>query len=236
VVALSDTDTATDTVDETGAGYPSDTDYTDYTETNPSTALTPNGQGTVIDDVTSENNKEFFTFSTPDGNTFYLVVDKERENNNIYLLNAVTESDLSALAEQDKDASESAIPVTCICKDKCEAGEVNTQCPVCVLSWKDCSGVAAKTDEEEQPQAEETEKSGGSGAMVLILVVVLAVGGAGYYLKIYKPKKELENAEDFDDLIDNLEEVINEDEDPELEPEAYPEPDEPNDYGYDEEE
>ena len=69
------------------------------------TALTPDGQGTVMDNVTSDNGKEFFTITTPSENVFYLVIDKERDSENVYFLNAVTESDLMALAEKDGSAA-----------------------------------------------------------------------------------------------------------------------------------
>ena len=188
-----------------------------------------------MDNVTSADSKEFFTFSTPDNNTFYLVIDRERDSDNVYFLNAVTESDLMALAEKDTDkTSQSAIPEpepVCICKDKCVPGEVNAACPVCVLSWKDCTGTAsanASGDTEPEQQA----KSAGAGSIIVILLAVLAVGGAGWYLKIYKPKKELADAEDLDELTGGEEETINEDEDGEAadmpEYDAYEEPDYPD--------
>lgn len=192
------------------------------------TALTPSGQGTVVDNVTSENGKEFYTISTPEDNIFFLVVDKERENENVYFLNAVTESDLLALAEKDENApTEPSAPEpapVCTCQEKCVPGMVNTACPVCVLSMKDCTG---KTVTVAGPAQPETKQSSG---LFLVLLTVLAVGGAGWYLKIYKPKKELDKAEDFEELIE--EETVNEDMD-EDGYKGYPEdePDEPEDYG-----
>ena len=108
----------------------------------------PGGQGTVIDNVTTtsgENGREFFTIATPNENVFYLVIDRQRDSENVYFLNAVTESDLMALAEKDTQTpSQSAIPdpdpePVCTCKEKCVPGEVDTGCPVCVLSYKDCT-------------------------------------------------------------------------------------------------
>ena len=43
------------------------------------------------------------------GNVFYLVIDGKREDNNVYFLNGVTESDLMALAEKN-NGSMSMIP------------------------------------------------------------------------------------------------------------------------------
>ena len=206
----------------------------------PSAGLTtpPGGQGTVIDNVTTtsgENGREFFTIATPDENVFYLVIDRQRDSENVYFLNAVTESDLMALAEKDTQTpSESAIPdpapvPVCTCTEKCAPGEVDAACPVCVLSYKDCTGTV--TSEPENPEPVQKSDGGGTGTVIIILIAALAVGGAGWYFKIYKPKKELEDAEDLDDLTGGGEEpTVNEDDVP---PEVYDEPDYPEGYGDD---
>jgi hypothetical protein len=64
-------------------------------------AFTPDGTGTVQDNVTDETGKEFFTIMTPDENVFYLVIDRERQEENVYFLNAVTEDDLLSLAKKE---------------------------------------------------------------------------------------------------------------------------------------
>lgn len=207
--------------------------------------LTPDGQGTVVDNVTGEDSKEFFTITTADENIFYLVIDRQRDSENVYFLNAVTESDLTALAEKDQPKQEeSAIPEpepVCTCKEQCVAGEVNTKCQVCVLTRKDCTGKAAPVTQEPE---EKPEQGGSAGTIIFILIAALAVGGAGYYFKIYKPKQELDDAEDFDELTGGEEETVNEDEEPEVyapqedgtnDPADYDEPDYPGDYpDYDE--
>ena len=201
------------------------------------TALTPDGQGTVMDDVTDGDGKEFFTITTPSENIFYLIIDKQRDSENVYFLNSVTEKDLMALAEKG-DSSTSAVPdpaPVCVCKDKCEVGAVNTACPVCVLSMADCTGTVPVPSEP----AEHPKEDGGSGSMVIVLLAVLAVGGAGWYFKIYKPKHDMADAEDFDELTGGGEEkMVNEDDEPEAqarqEPEARTpqEPEEPDYSGY----
>ncbi len=205
--------------------------------------LTPDGQGTVVDNVTDQDSKEFFTFTTPSNNTFYLVIDKQRDSENVYFLNAVTESDLLALAEKDKKPegnNVSAIPdpePVCTCKDKCAPGEVNTDCPVCVLTMMDCTGKAPAVDPDTDQEPEKPEK-GGSSTMILVVIAALAVGGAGYYLKIWKPKHDLDDAEDFDELTGGDEETVNEDDldpTPRRVPRDEPEePDYPEGYGYEE--
>ena len=71
------------------------------TTTNP---FTPDGTGTVVDNATDEDGKEFFSITTPSENVFYLVIDRQRTENNVYFLNAVTEKDLLALAEADPES------------------------------------------------------------------------------------------------------------------------------------
>lgn len=208
----------------------------DTTPRNP-TALTPDGQGTVMDNVTEGDGKEFFTFTTPSENTFYLIIDRQRDSENVYFLNAVTENDLMALAEKgDGSASTSAIPdpaPVCICKDKCEAGAVNTACPVCVLSMNDCVGTAPAPAAAQEP--EKPKESNNTGTIVIVLLAMLAVGGAGWYFKIYKPKHDMSDAEDFDELTGGGDEpMVNEDEEPEVRTRQEPEEPDYSDYYGDE--
>ena len=63
--------------------------------------FTPEGTGTVVDNATDGDGKEFFTITTPSENVFYLIIDRQRDGQNVYFLNAVTEKDLLALAEKD---------------------------------------------------------------------------------------------------------------------------------------
>ena len=170
----------------------------------PEGAFTPEGTGTVLDSATEqEDDKQFYTITTADGNVFYLIIDGKRDSENVYFLNGVTEEDLLSLAQQD-NGSESAIEVvTCNCTEKCEAGAVNTDCPVCKNDLNGCLGKVTEEpapEETEQPEAE-TEKSGGNIGMIIFLVIALAAaGGLGYYFKIVRPKQQAAMDEDeFED-------------------------------------
>lgn len=70
--------------------------------------FTPSGTGTVVDNATDADGKEFFTITTPAENVFYLVIDRQRETENVYFLNAVTEADLLALAEISEEPATTA--------------------------------------------------------------------------------------------------------------------------------
>jgi len=143
-------------------------------ETNP---LTPDGTGTVVDNVTSEDAKQFYTITTPAGNIFYLIIDLERDSDNVYFLDAVTEKDLLALAEQSGDTVEnvSAIP--------------DNTTPT----------VTESDPEAEAPTEQETSKtSGGNGGIIIVVLIALAAGGAGYYFKIYRPKQQANTGADYE--------------------------------------
>lgn len=191
-----------------------DTEAENSAEPNP---FTPAGQASVLDNATDGDGKEFYTFITPEENVFYLVIDNQRDSENVYFLNAVTEDDLAALAEKgEKDGTgESAVPevIVCTCTDKCEAGMVNTSCPVCKNDLSACTGKEQAPPETEEPEKENTKKGSG-GAFIFVLLAALAVGGAGYYFKIYKPKHDLDDAEDLDELLEDEDETeVNEDSD-----------------------
>ena len=132
--------------------------------------FTPDGTGTVVDNATDQDGKEFFTITTAEEAVFYLVIDRQRETENVYFLNAVTVADLMALAES---SGEPAAPEP--------APEPDPE--------------PAPTPEPEPVP----EKKGGAGPLLLALAVVAIGGGAGWYFKIYRPKlqKAAEPEEDY---------------------------------------
>ncbi len=137
------------------------------TEPNP---FTPDGTGTVVDNATDQDGKEFFTITTAEEAVFYLVIDRQRETENVYFLNAVTVADLMALAESSGEPAAPEPPP--------EPEPEPTTTP------------------EPEPVP---EKKGGAGPLLLALTVVVIGGGAGWYFKIYRPKlqKAAEPEEDY---------------------------------------
>lgn len=168
----------------------------------PEGAFTPEGTGTVLDSATGEDgDKQFYTITTEAGNVFYLIIDGKRDDNNVYFLNGVTEADLMALAEKN-DGSVSVIPAAdvCTCKEKCEAGKVNTGCPVCKNDLNGCKGKEKPAETEKPAEPEKPKKETGSvGTILFILAALLAVGGIGYYVKIVRPKQQAEDDAEFED-------------------------------------
>ena len=137
------------------------------TEPNP---FTPDGTGTVVDNATDQDGKEFFTITTAEEAVFYLVIDRQRETENVYFLNAVTVADLMALAESSGEPAAPEPPPE----------------------------PEPEPDPTQEPEPV-PEKKGGAGPLLLALVVVVIGGGAGWYFKIYRPKlqKGAEPEEDY---------------------------------------
>lgn len=150
----------------------------------PPVPLTPEGNLTLVDDVerTDEIDKQFITAVSKNGNYFYLVIDRAGKEDNVYLLNMVDEADLMALME---DAPTE--PKVCACKDKCEIGAVNTDCPVCSTDKANCTGKVKEPTEPAEPQPEKP-KGNPMGIVALLLVFGLVGGGAFYYFKVVKNK------------------------------------------------
>lgn len=168
----------------------------------PEGAFTPNGSASVLDEAQeTADDKQFYTITTEAGNVFYLIIDGKRDSQNVYFLNGVTEADLMALAEKG-DGSMSVIPAgdTCTCTEKCEAGKVRTDCPVCKNDLTGCVGKETKPSEPEQPETEQPKKDTGSiGTIIFVVLALLAVGGIGYYVKIVRPKQQAADEEFEDD-------------------------------------
>ena len=146
---------------------------------------------------------------TPEGNYFYILIDRANEDKetSVHFLNQVDEADLMALME---DGQTEEPPAVCICGEKCQAGAVNTACPVCAVNMSECAGKAPEVEPEPEPEPE--KESGSGGALVLILLLAaLGGGGAFAYIKFIKPKQGAKVSADPDDYEFEDEEYENED-------------------------
>ena len=174
-------------------------------------ALTLDGNLSLIDDIGSStrSGKQFITVETRNGNVFYLIIDRDDEGEEtVHFLNQVDEADLLTLMGDDAPAAE--VPAVCNCKEKCAAGAVNTNCPVCKNNLSECIGKEAVAEPE--PEPEQPEKKSSGGLLVVILLLVLAGGGAFSYVKFIKPKQGVKVSADPDDYDFEDEEMVNEDE------------------------
>lgn len=164
--------------------------------------LTEKGNANLVDNVSDSEDLQFITVTSKEGDTFYFVIDKAADSDNVYFLNKVDDSDLAALTEDSEGtADKTAVkPVS----------ETETQKP-------DTSPEPEPEKETETKEVEpQTKKSDSNGFLIMLLIIVAAAGGAGYYFKILLPKKKLEQADDFDDyefVDEDKDETVNEDSD-----------------------
>lgn len=167
--------------------------------------LTPDGNLSLIDDIlggalfssedVDNSQMQFVTVESKSGNVFYLVID--HGTGDVYFLNLVDESDLLALLEDE------GYEVECDCKVKCEAGAVNTDCPVCRTDLKGCNGEEPEPTPTPTPAAtSEPENDGGFNAAAIlpvVLILLLIAGVAAAFLKFRKKKPDTSGDTDLDD-------------------------------------
>ena len=174
----------------------------------PPFAFTPDGNLTLIDDFlqieapTTEDSapieKQFITVQSKNGNTFYIVIDRNGDTENVYFLNLVDEADLMALMEDEN--GEAAAPA-CSCTDKCVVGAINTSCEICRSNMSECAGKETVTEPEPTEPAKEpaAKKKSANFLPVLVLLIAGVAGGAVYWFKFRKPKTKTSGNSDLED-------------------------------------
>lgn len=201
----------------------------------PPFAFTPDGNLTLIDDFlqieapASEDSarieKQFITVQSKNGNTFYIVIDRNGDNENVYFLNLVDEADIMALMEDEN--GETAAPA-CSCTDKCVVGAINTSCEICRTNMSECAGKETVTEPEPTEPAKEPDakKKSANFLPVLVLLIAGVAGGAVYWFKFRKPKTKTSGNSDLDDYDFGEDDEENELDDADLMEETESEDDE----------
>ena len=180
---------ATETVqEETVTETPEENTEENTQETNGDGFSVP-GNGEVLDNITDDSSKEFYTITTANNNTYYLVIDHSTTSNNVYMLSAIDENDLKDFIEETEETPETTPSVIVDEKPETETPSVETE------------------PEKAETETQTTEK----GAMVaVILAALLGIGAYGYF-KVYKPRQEDDDAES-ENMETEMFETINEDE------------------------
>ena len=139
-------------------------------------AFTPDGSGTVMDNATEDEGKEFFTITTAEGSVYYLIIDRQRGTENIYFLSTVTKEDLVDLTESGADTSPGLAQP-----------DPQPQTP-------------AQTPAPEPIEQTAQDKDGVDlGVILFILIAAAAVGGVAYYVKIVKPRKQAAQTDGYEE-------------------------------------
>ena len=150
------------------------------------------GNGEVEDNIADDSSKEFFTVKTKGGNTFFLVIDRARNSENVYMLSMIDEYDLQEFLDDEE-----------------RNGKQEEETPAVVLPETKPEPEPTPDVEIEEPK----EESGGGMNKILLLVFVAALGGAGafFYFYIYKPKPKEETPQSENLETDQSLATVNED-------------------------
>lgn len=210
------TDSNGNTISETGTGT-----GTSSTKQSPGTGDTTDSADKSSESSTSEQGKEFYTIQTASEKVFYLVIDRDGDEEKVYFLTEVSENDLlnttsdnSETLPKNSAALESAIPVK-------DADLDNNNTDATGNKKQDAETVEENTEEstEEGSEPETTEqKQDGSGFSYLIMgIAAAAVIGVVYIIKA-KKKKENFIDDDEDELEDDYEEDYDDEDGEEADP------------------
>ena len=135
-------------------------------------ALTPEGNLTLVDDYHTSysdgSGQQFITLVTKAGNTFYLIIDRDKDGNqNVHFLNMVDEADLLALMDEE------------------EAAKYREKEPEVTEPAETEKPQETEPAPEEQKTESEQKKSSPLPMIMLLLFVIGAAGVGGYlYIKM----------------------------------------------------
>ena len=210
------TDSNGNTISETGTGT-----GTSSMKQSPGTGDATDSADKSSESSTSEQGKEFYTIQTASEKVFYLVIDRDGDEEKVYFLTEVSENDLlnttsdnSETLPKNSAALESAIPVKDVALD-------NNNTDATGNKKQDAETVEENTEDstEEGSEPETTEqKQDGSGFSYLIMgIAAAAVIGVVYVIKA-KKKKENFIDDDEDELEDDYEEDYDDEDGEETDP------------------
>lgn len=156
---------------------------TSKTET-PSFSVSGNGQ--LSDDISGDNTKQFLTIQTKNGTTFFMVLDRSSNKENVYMLSMIDENDLAEFIQEAK----------------------KSETPSVVLPETETTS----STEEQKKEPKKKADDGNKGTLLVIALLIICSIACCYYVKIMKPKKVVEDAEDENLEFYDEEPYINEDE------------------------
>ena len=168
----------------------------------------------------SKQGKEFYTIQTASDKVFYLIIDRDGEEEMVYFLTEITENDLlnatsdnSETLPKNSAALESAIPT-----EDSALPNNNGEKPEDTEQTEEDTEETENTEDTESTEETELEEKAEEPNPVIsyILMGALAIAfiGGAYYFKVVRKKKE-DFIEDEDEDEEDEEELENESEEPE---------------------
>lgn len=170
----------------------------------------------------SEQGKEFYTIQTASDKVFYLIIDRDGEEEMVYFLTEITENDLlnaasdnSEILPKNSAALESAIPTEegALPNNNGEQPDDTGQAEENAEETENAEDTE-DTESTEEPEPEEKAEQNPLLSYILMGALAIAFIGGAYYFKVVRKKKE-DFIEDEDEDEEDEEEYENEEEEPE---------------------
>ena len=168
----------------------------------------------------SGQGKEFYTIQTASDKVFYLIIDRDGEEEMVYFLTEITENDLlnttsgnSETLPKNSAALESAIPTgeSALPNNNSEVQEKEQQAEENAADTEPAEDT--ESTGEKEPEKKSAEQNPALSYILMGILAAAFIGGA-YYFKVVRKKKE-DFIEDEDEDEEEDEEYENEDEEPE---------------------
>lgn len=147
-----------------------------------STPFSMPGNGELVDDVEDDGtSKQFLTVQTKNGNTFYIVVDRSGNTENVYMLSLVDENDLAEFIETADSSGDAAA----------------LEIPEPALDMETSADEEAGDGQEDDADDGKQEEGTGTGRSIpVILFLGVCAAGICYRLKTARARKEPDSAEE----------------------------------------
>ena len=175
-------ETTTQVVEETATESTEDTEKKEDTgrvtgEGDNSAFSTP-GNAQLVDDKENDDTKQFLTIQTKKGNTFYMVIDRSSNTENVYMMSLVDENDLAEFldeTEKSKETEESTVVIPETTPETTPVAEEETE---------------VKKEEKKEEKTEEKTGMNVKGLGAIVLATILGVAGIAVYKKHGRGKEE----------------------------------------------
>ena len=167
----------------------------------------------------SEQGKEFYTIQTASDKVFYLIIDRDGEEEMVYFLTEITENDLLNVASDNSETlpkNSAALESAILTEESALPNNNGEQTEDTEQTEEDTGETENAEDTESTEEPEPEEKAEPNPLISYILMGALAVAfiGGAYYFKVVRKKKE-DFIEDEDEDEDEEEEYEKEEEEPE---------------------
>lgn len=175
-------ETTTQVVEETATESTEDTEKKEdtgrVTGEGDNSAFSAPGNAQLVDDKENDDTKQFLTIQTKKGNTFYMVIDRSSNTENVYMMSLVDENDLAEFldeTEKSKETEESTVVIPETTPETTPAAEEETE---------------VKKEEKKEEKTEEKTGMNVKGLGAIVLATILGVAGIAVYKKHGRGKED----------------------------------------------